>query len=109
MPSASNTPRPVPSGSRRLCTARLSDASSSQNVARTRSGTADSPNSRHISDLLRGGAAQRPPSGAGVAVEVFGDDGVVARVVAATQRVQAQPGGDEGEPHQRLPPADEQQ
>ena len=35
-PSAPNQPSPVPSGSRRLCAARLSGASSSQNVALTR-------------------------------------------------------------------------
>ncbi|GHF32549.1 hypothetical protein GCM10017566_01400 [Amycolatopsis bartoniae] len=42
----------MPSGSRRLCKARLSGASSNQNVARTRSGLADIPNNRHIADLL---------------------------------------------------------
>src|SRR5262249_16602295 len=37
----------VPSGSRRLCSARLSGASSSQNVAFTRAGAPVSANSRH--------------------------------------------------------------
>src|SRR6266540_6015690 len=54
VPSASNTPSPTPSGSRRLCTARLSGASTSQNVAATRRGAADSPNSRHMRRLPTG-------------------------------------------------------
>src|SRR5690242_3866647 len=110
-----NTPRPTPSGSRRLCTARLSDASRSQKVARTRSGAADRPNSRHISglldllDVLLNVAAQRPPGGSRVAVQMFGDGRMVTGVVTSAKRVQPQPGRYERQSQQRLPPSDEQQ
>lgn len=43
-----NQPSPVPSGMRRLWERRLSGASSSQNVARTRGPPVVSPNSRHM-------------------------------------------------------------
>src|SRR5215204_2066427 len=56
LPPVSKTPSPTPSGSLRLCAARLSTASNSQNAARTRAGAADSPNSRHTirTPLLQG-------------------------------------------------------
>ena len=47
-PAGSNTPIPAPSGSRWLCSRRLSGASSSQKVALTGSAPACSPNSRHM-------------------------------------------------------------
>ncbi|GAA4868180.1 hypothetical protein GCM10023222_22890 [Saccharopolyspora cebuensis] len=47
-PAAVKVPSPVPSGSRLLCRARLSGASSNQKVARTRRGAADIPNNRHM-------------------------------------------------------------
>src|SRR6266704_5345185 len=55
VPSGSKTPSPTPSGSRRLFTARLSGASRSQNVAVTRRGAADRPNSRHMPAPWRDG------------------------------------------------------
>ncbi|GLZ37136.1 hypothetical protein Acsp05_07610 [Actinokineospora sp. NBRC 105648] len=51
-------PNPVPSGSRLLCSDRLSGASNNQNAARTRRGAADKPNNRHIADLP---GRRRPP------------------------------------------------
>src|SRR5947209_6181205 len=56
-PSSSKTPRPTPSGSRLLWTARLSGASSSQNVAVMRCGAAESPNRRHMEDLRQAEAS----------------------------------------------------
>src|SRR3954469_12335754 len=60
-PSGSNHPTPVPSGSRRLCSARLSGASSSQNVARTRWSPPLMPKSRHIDAELRSNLRQMRP------------------------------------------------
>src|SRR3954447_10773233 len=51
IPSCVNHPSPVPSGIRRLCSARLSGASSSQKVAATRWGPAESPKSRHMTQV----------------------------------------------------------
>ena len=50
------TPSPVPSGSRRLCSASESGASSSQNVARTGSRPPLMPNRRHTGATLRSAA-----------------------------------------------------
>ena len=76
-PSAPNTPRPVPSGLRLLCAARLSGASSNQNVAVTTERPASFNNRTAMALITRktdaNGAANPYNSGGGVAyVNVFG-------------------------------------